>query len=88
MIDLEHAQARVGIAIGEGVEAGAEHDQLANAAAYRKGERVLGETTASGDKEPHGPPVRMGESVSGNSLRTLAQDLDRQTIVKDAPMVE
>jgi len=30
----------------------------------------------------------MGESLSGNSLRTLAQDLDRQGIVKDTPMVE
>jgi hypothetical protein len=45
-------------------------------------------TPAAGDKEPHGPPLRMGESVSGNSLRTLAQDLDRQGIVQDAAMVE
>jgi hypothetical protein len=78
----------VGIAVGEGVEPGAEDHQLPRAAAYSQAERVLGEAAASGDKEAQGPPVRIGDSLSGNSLRTLAQDLERQGIVKDAAMVK
>jgi hypothetical protein len=76
------------IPIGEGVKSGAKDDELPHASLHRQAECVLRKTAASGDKEAQGPPFRIGEGLSGNSLSTLAQDLERQGIVKDAPMVE
>jgi len=76
------------VPIGERVQPGAEDDELPHATLHSQAERVLRKPAASGDKKAQGPPFRIGESLSGNSLRTLAQDLERQGIVKDAAMVE
>ena len=50
MIDLEHAQARIGIPIGEGVEAGAEHHVLPDPGGDGFGERVLRQAAVHGQK--------------------------------------
>jgi hypothetical protein len=50
MIDLEDAERRVGIAVGEGVEAGAEQDVLVDSAGDGLGEKVFG-VAAAGDEE-------------------------------------
>jgi len=54
MVDFKDAKGvGVGATVGEGVEAGAENDELANAGFDRCFERVLGEAAAHGDEHPH-----------------------------------
>ena len=50
------------VAVGEGVQSGAEHDDLTGTAGHRRGERVLGEPVPDRDEEPQ--PRRRGTSAS------------------------
>ncbi len=53
VIDLEDAEVRERIAIREGVEAGAEDDELSDAAADGEGEFVFGVAGAGGHEGAH-----------------------------------
>ena len=54
VVDLEDTQVGVGIAVGEGVEAGAEQDVLGDSARYGAGEEVFGVAAAGDKKRPQG----------------------------------
>jgi hypothetical protein len=56
VVDLEHADpvVRERVAVGEGVEARAEHDDLTGARGHVSRERVLGDPVAGRDEDPHG----------------------------------
>jgi len=53
VVDLEDVELRPGIAIGEGVEAGAEEDVLSDSAGDGAGEVVFGVTAAGDEVCPH-----------------------------------
>jgi hypothetical protein len=88
MIDLEDAQIGVRIAIGEGVEAGAQNNELAHAALDGRGDRAFGEAGAGGDEEAHVPALGVGRSRAGYGPRTFTQDWDGQRILKDTAVLK
>ena len=51
MIDLEHAEPCMRVAVRERVEARTEHDQLPHAALDRARQRVFGKTLARRDED-------------------------------------
>ena len=89
VVDLEDAQVRVGVAVGEGVEAGAEQDVLGDAARDGLGEQVFG-VTAAGDEEgaqADGEGARLVRGIAAGSAFDLggvrAEDGDGDGVVED-----
>jgi hypothetical protein len=89
MIELEDAQVPGRLEpIGEGVEAGAQDQDLLHAFFDRMGRRVLGETAAHGDEQAQRPPLRPFLGERDGALGVLAQDPERQRIGEDEPPLE
>jgi hypothetical protein len=88
MIDLEDAEPVMGIAIGEGVKARPEHDQLARAPRDGARQLILGKARARGDEEPHAAALWMIGAVAAERLGVLAQNGQRQGIGEDAPFLQ
>src|SRR5579863_3500737 len=68
MIDLEDAEVRIWIAIGEGVESGTEDDELSDSAADGEREFVFGEASADGHEGAH-VTSRRGQPVGDSRER-------------------
>jgi hypothetical protein len=88
MIDLEYTQVSVSVAVGKGVESGAEQHILAHAAGVRAGELVFGEPAPHRDKRAE--IARKGRAIP--ALRFLsnpprgvwADHSDGERIVEDS----
>ena len=65
MIDLEDAQLRKRIAIGEGVESRAEDDVLPDAVRYRRRQRILGEPAAHDEERAKVRPSFVASCAGG-----------------------
>ena len=66
MVDLEDVELGPGIAIGEGVESGAEEDVLADSAGDGAGEVIFGVAAAGDEVRSHGDrewPIMRGGAV-------------------------
>ena len=82
VVDLPHAQVGVGVAVGEGVEARAQHDRLPGAPGVRRGEGVLGEPVPDRDEHPQPGPLVAAAEVGDQPL-AVAEDPPRQRVRED-----
>ena len=89
MIDFGDAQTFDGLdAIGEGVEAGAEDDDLPHAPPDSLARRVFGHAAAHGDVEAQAAPLRVRARLGDGALGVLAQNAQRQRVGQHQPAVE
>jgi hypothetical protein len=92
MVDFEHAQAIVRIAIREGVQSGTENDELIESAGDRIAELIFHQTAACRDEctqsTIEGCPIDV-RWISGQRARVLRADHShRQWIVEHDRFVE
>ena len=81
MIELEDAQPVGRLEpIGEGVETGAQHQDLAHAVFDRMGRRVLGETAAHRDKKAQRPPLRPFRGERDGAVGVWPEDAKRERV--------
>src|SRR6478752_2055187 len=86
-VDLEDPGAGVRVAVGEGVQARSEHDDLTRAALDGGGQGVLGEAVPGRDEDPQ--PRTVGRRRIGERLLAVdAQDLSGQRVPEDPAAVE
>src|SRR5580704_5470353 len=86
VIDLEDAEARVRVAVGEGVEPGSEEDILGDSAGYGPGEQVFGVAAACDQEGAEGDGEGLVEFGDGLvDLREIvgAEDGDGDGVVED-----
>ncbi len=89
MVDLGDAQPLDRLdAIGEGVEAGAEDDDLPHAARDRAPRRVFGEAAAHGDVEAQAAQGRIGARLGDRGVRVRPENAQGQRVVEHAPAVD
>jgi hypothetical protein len=89
MIDFEHSQAWVRVAVGVGIESSAENNVLADSPRYCVGEQVFGVTAAGHEERPEGDRMRsrlIRRIAAGSAvefLRVRTKNSDRQRVLKD-----
>src|ERR1039458_7996363 len=90
MIDFEDAQAGMRIAVGEGVESGAEDDVLPDAVGDGACELIFGEAAAGGHEGPEGAGKSMVLFRVGTEIvrRFGADDAESERIVKNFGLIE
>ena len=74
--------------IGEGIEPGAQHQDLRHAFFNRIGRRVLGETAAHGDEQPQASPLRPFLGERDSVVGVWPEDAKRQRVGEDEPPLE
>ena len=74
IIDFEYADILIGIAQREGIEAGAEHDDLAHAARDTDRQRIFRKPAARGDEQPHRPQRRIGGDLVERGAGFIVED--------------
>jgi len=89
MIELEDAEIAGRLeTVGEGVETGAEHDDLPQPLLDRGPRRILGKAAAHGDEEAQGPTLRPLPAKRDGFIRVRPEDGERERIGEDEPMFE
>ena len=91
MVDLEHSEPRVRIAIGEGIEPGAQDDELAKAVPHGVGHRLFREQAARGDERPHAAPrlrLLRFELAFEFGAAFLSENRDRQRVREHDRLIE
>ena len=89
MIELEHPQIVGRLkSIGEGVETGAQHQDLPHAVCDRRARRVLGETAAHRDKQAQASPLRPFLGERDGALGVWPEDRERERVGEDEPPLE
>ena len=90
MVDLEHPQSGAErVAVGEGVEPCAEHDQLPDPAVVNAGGKcALGDLRASDHEEAHAPVGFLDLGMLQKGFRIDAENLHGQGVRENAPMFQ
>ena len=87
MVHLDDPQAGVRVAVGEGVEPGAEDDQLVDPDRDRVGQDLLGEPAAGAHEPPH-PVVAALPGASHEVVRVVTRHPHREWVVQDRAALE
>ncbi len=89
MIELEDPQVGGRLeSIGEGVETGAEHQDLPHAFFDRTGRRVLGEPAAHGDEQAQTSPLRPFPGERDGVVGVWPEDTKRERVGEDEASLE
>ena len=87
MVHLDDAQPVVRVAVGEGVQARAQDDELVDPRRHRVGEDLLGEP-AAGAHEPAHPVVAALPGAGDEVVGIVARDAHRERVVEDRSSLE
>ena len=89
MIKLEdaHLPGRLQ-SVSEGVETGAQHQDLPHAVRYRFARRILGEAAAHGDEQTQRPPLRPLPGERDGAFGVWPEDRKRERIGEDEAPLE